>query len=829
MSKVVGFLEEVDRKPVPDEDRPQRCEKCPYPVRRTCGSRGPRDSRIVVVAESPGDLEERYGYPLIGPSGNLLSAALPEGTPEILYLNAIQCFPGHSGQKNQNTLANAVFSCQDRLFEEILEFPRDLILVLGKYAAISMTGNPKVAITKIRGTTQHIRYGDQPLAKNGVFFSVHPSFLLHGGENSSLFYGDIKRAIIQGTALEDAGEGKKQIKSIRNCVLHLHILNWLRAVCRYDEVAADIETTGFNHQTDRILWLGAYGGDDKYHVIRGENLKASVHAVCREEEITFLNFRDWNKDKTQPTKFIWQNGKFDVKFLRRVGLILPVDIDTMLMSYVLNEQQGNHDLDSIALHYCDLEPHKDMVAEFYKKGRTLADAPEELVLDYLGRDLRSTKLVEGEMRPLIAQDKSNTLLEGRLIRAGRMLASVERHGMLIDWGRLERNFDDFEGRLGKSVRALVEMSNGYVDNPNSSIQVQDYLFNRLGMPRIAQSSDKETLERLLDMKGPNAFIELLLEHRRDAKLFGTYIKNIPALLGPDDRIHATYNIHGTVTGRLSSSGPNMQNIPREGRIRSQFRSSEDRTLMGIDLNQAELRVLACLSGDERLCEIYNDPLAISLHDRVAEELFGHYWDATKEAKVENKIKSKAVNFGIIYGRTASDIAREHRVPLAVAQGWLDWWYDYFWEARDFILRCRGAALKEQSLVTPFGRRKRPKVVSHRTKHNIENQLANFPPQSIASDLILDATTIVFERHQIYESTAHKGWDICNLIHDESLFDIQDDIVLQRDLYEEFSELIEELAWYRGLTQVPFVCEAKVGTHWGEMKELDWKYEFKHAY
>ena len=184
---------------------------------------------------------------------------------------------------------------------------------------------------------------------------------------------------------------------------------------------------------------------------------------------------------------------------------------------------------------------------------------------------------------------------------------------------------------------------------------------------------------------------------------------------------------------------------------------------------------------------------------------------------------------IVYGRTGSDIAREYKIPKHQGQGWIDWWFNTFKEAHSFLLECREMPIKEWSIVSPFGNRKRPKVITHKTKHNIQNQASNFLPQNIASNLILDATAILVERHMKNWSLAHQGWEIVNLIHDETLFQIDDDESVQIALFNEFAQLIEELAWEHNLTEVPFICEAKVGTHWGSMIEQTWQFKLQHTY
>lgn len=806
--QLLSRIDETSYTEVPDDKRPARCAECPYPVRRTCGSRGPLDAPVVIVAESPGSLEERYGLPLIGPSGKLLESVYPENYPDILYLNAMQCFPGLSGNKNQNQLLKATSACRGRLMEEILRYPRDVIIALGKFATIALTGNSKIAITKVRGQSANLMYNDQQLAKNGVYFSVHPSFLMHGGGNAQLFEADIKRAFREGTTL-GGRQDESNLKIMKGCpaIEYVSYTSFISVVNQFDEIALDIETTGLDHITDKILWLGAYGGNDVCHVIRGSRIPKHPRQFVREG-----------------TKQIWQNGKFDLKFLPQD---FRVDADTMLMSYVLNEQAGNHDLDSIALHYCNLEPHKDMISQYYKGGRTLEDAPEELLLDYLSRDLKATFLAYQEMKLLIERDQSrafysmqwnpNEYLHGRLLRASEMLTEVEMCGISVDLDVLANNTSRHEAQLEELTTKINQTTQGIVSNPASTQQCQYYLFDILELPRIKESSDQSTLERLVDMKGPNEFITLLLEYRRVAKLYGTYMKNVPKLLREHDingtldhRIHPTFLLHGTITGRLASRNPNMQNIPREKFIRDQFKAcSADSVLMGIDLNQAELRALACVSGDQTLIDIYTQEER-SLHDIVAEMLFGPNWYENPE----NKMRAKAVNFGIIYGRTGGDIAREFKLPKEEGTRWLEWWFEQFPQVKEFLEECAEAAQSERTILSPFGNKKRPKVYSFQTSQNLENQCRNFLPQNIASNLVLDACVKLPDLRS-------SSWSLVNLIHDEALFEVPKDEEAQKNLFEEFQYCINEVARAHMLTAVPFVCEAKVGTHWGSLEPRNW--------
>ena len=203
-------------------------------------------------------------------------------------------------------------------------------------------------------------------------------------------------------------------------------------------------------------------------------------------------------------------------------------------------------------------------------------------------------------------------------------------------------------------------------------------------------------------------------------------------------MHQTYKLHGTATSRLSCADPNVQNVPRDPLLRGMFIPRPGYGILEVDYSQAELRCLAVLSGDEGLLEIFNS--GKDLHVEMSIFLFGENF--TKE----DKMATKTVNFGIVYGRTAPSIAEDPKLvkaradqggkPITIqeAQGWIDGWMSRFPKAAAFIEKCRMAPVKEQTIITCFGNKKRPGVVSRDKLQDIQNESANFPHQSTASNL-----------------------------------------------------------------------------------------------
>jgi DNA polymerase-1 len=349
------------------------------------------------------------------------------------------------------------------------------------------------------------------------------------------------------------------------------------------------------------------------------------------------------------------------------------------------------------------------------------------------------------------------------------------------------------------------------------MQMAELLYDGVRLPMIkgSRSTDADTL----DMLPANPVVAKVKEYRRSAKIYSTYVKCLYDFdldpqgkpgdnLHSDGYIHSTYLLHGSVTGRLASRNINVQNIPREADIRSQFVVKEGRRYIELDLNQAELRCLAELSRCPDLGAIYLDEKHPGLHHEMSVFLFGEgYTD-------EDKMRTKAVNFGIVYGRTAPSLAEEFKTPVDEAQRWIDGWFKRFPGAAKFITSCRNAPLEGRILITPFGRKRRFGVVSWENKTAVQNEASNFPHQSIASDCNLEAA------ERIYNTFA-KDYDArpCNLVHDSNLWDMPDDDDICAEFGYRVIQTMESVPKEYGLTTIPFKADGKMGYRWGHLNKV----------
>jgi DNA polymerase-1 len=808
------------------------CPDCPFRGPRV-GPKGNPNSPLVIIGESPGQQELVGGIPFIGPSGKILDKALAQ-TPEIgepYIINALQCWPGRRDDKDPAKLAAATQACRHHVLAEIGRAPRKAILALGNPGLWSATENYDLKITQERG-----KLLPTPLADVGVVPSAHPAFLMSGGKGCTFqqFMRDVKYAA--DLALGGCPKKPPDVKYVVAKTWR-DIESWSRLFRYFDVIGADIETSALDPLDGRILCAG-FAGQPGYVYVVPEHL---------------LKHLDMLFDNN--ARFVWQNGKFDLRFLTHFGFNARLDEDTLLMSYALDEMGGIHDLETLASDWLNSPNWKQVLTQYLPtKDSSYELVPRDILHHYMALDIGNTRALYDVLRPRVAADKHLERLYTRtLIPASRMLKEVELNGIYVDMERVQANETWYKQQCDELAQELVEMTkqfpeSGYTDKlPNSPKQLQRLFYDDLRFPlyKGKRSTDAKTLEHL----PAHPIIVKLRKYRKFAKERGTYItpllgrakekgkKARPSIIAPSGRVHATYLIHGTRTGRLASRDPNMQNVPRNPQIRGQYVAAPGYRLVEVDLNQAELRILAHLSRDVELCRIYNTA-GMSLHDEVRAEIWGypkdwseeileHYLDKfrlTHETRfdekgadlllAEQKMRAKNVNFGVVYGISASGLSEQTDSPPQDCQDWIDKWFGRFKGAAKFIQACKAAPRNGQTLITPFGRKKRFGVVSPELIHNMENEAANFPEQSSASDCTLQAgINLIGPMGEKY------GAKLINLIHDALLWEVPDDDAVVVNVAKEVKTEMEAVPKRWGFTLVPFIAEAKHGMRWGSLSGL----------
>ncbi len=773
------------------------CDDCPFSGPKV-GSKGDPTSPIVFVAESPGVQEVRFGEPLVGPSGKIFHQFVPDDG-SIYVLNALECYPPMA-LKNEKIMNFAAHSCRERLLDKVEAYPRRLVVAMGNSAVRSLTGVWDYKITQIRG-----RLIPSYLAELGIMPIVHIAALMKGGGSFRQWREDVLYALELGAGGSPRTHIPADVQIVSPFIPQSGV-DWLFELMTYgnNKLTADIETTGFDHIHDRILSIG----------ITPENDKAISY--CFYPHHFPLIKRHLERSDIS---WAWHNGKFDIKFLRQAGIKARVDDDTMLMSYTLDEEGGVHDLETVSADVLDAPDYKYMIQPYLpNKDASYELVPKQVLAEYQAIDTSNTAQIRPIYRERIRSDvQLESLYTETLLPASEMLTQVEENGICTDPKRLDENevyFADMKADIGAQINEMV----GYNINAGSPKQVKELLYRRMRFRNRKKGSTAAPILERLQKETEHPIFALILKHRSAVKMYGTYVKGLRIHVDPiTNRIHATFLIHGTRTGRLSARNPNMQNPPRLPQIRGTFVAAEGYELVEVDLSQAELRSLAALSGDPTLVEIYNT--VGDLHTDLANFLFPG-WDErdanpdTHFEAYEQRVKCKNVNFGITYGITEFGLQGQIGGPIQESRDLLAGWYEKYHVAGEFINKCRMTPTRNQVITTCFGRKKRVGLVSRENLRFLQNEAANFPHQSIASDINLHAAIRTWRELL--------SWDvrIVDLIHDSLLLEVPltGDDQLRKHAIQLVAREMRQVPIDFGITRVPFIADAEHGHRWGSLEK-----------
>ena len=507
-----------------------------------------------------------------------------------------------------------------------------------------------------------------------------------------------------------------------------------------------------------------------------------------------------------------QNLKYDVIVLRSAGVNLAgIEFDTMVASYLLDAGERNHNLDDLAerhLNHATIKISKLIGSG--KNQKQMDEIPVRKVADYAGEDA----LLPLKLRPLLAErlsaanlDKLFTELELPLIE---VLAEIEYNGVKINVDRLTELSRHHADRIEVFEREIYDLA-GREFNIASPKQLQEILFQEQGLPVLKKtkngpSTDVEVLEELA---GVHPLPAKIIDYRQAAKLKGTYIDALPEMVHPvTNHVHASFNQGVAATGRLSSSDPNLQNIPvrtEAGReIRSAFIPGEEGwVLLAADYSQIELRVLAHFSGDQQLCEAFARDEDI--HARVASQI---YEVPLEDVTSQMRRQAKAVNFGVIYGQTPFGLAKQLRIDKADAAQFIDTYFGGYPGIGKFLDQVLAECRENGYVGTILGRRREIRGVRAnptRQRNLAERTAVNTVIQGSAADLIKQAMIAIHRQLQRRSSPAR----MLLQIHDELIFEVP-----THELDDLARLVTEEMTGVEPLN-VPLKVDLKAGPNWAD--------------
>ena len=506
--------------------------------------------------------------------------------------------------------------------------------------------------------------------------------------------------------------------------------------------------------------------------------------------------------------------KFDAIVLSRHGVTLRgLDTDTMLASYLIDATRSEHKLEDLALEHTSYKALSDEdVCGRGVKAVSLADLPPEAVIDYAGERAD----VVGQLAPIFRKTLSNEQLEDVYERVELplvpVLVAVERAGIRVDGPLLAKQSQNLERELALRTAQIYEAAGGEF-NINSPKQLSEILFDKLQLPvtkRTGTSRAPSTaVEVLEDLALAHELPRMILEWRALMKLKGTYIDALPQLVNPaTGRVHTCFNQAVAATGRLSSSDPNLQNIPIRtelGReIRRAFIAEPGHVLISADYSQIEFRVLAHLAEDEFLIDAFRH--GADFHEQTAVKIFGNNTARDPHAL---RATAKMVNYALLYGKTAFTLARDIQVTQEAAQDFIDAYFKGFPRVRAFIDRTLEEGRATGIVKTMFGRRRLVPELNSRNyqiRSAAERMAVNMPIQGSAADIMklamIDVHAALAPRPQAR---------MILTVHDELLFEVPEE---QAD---EISAIVRDKMQSAVTLRVPLTVDIGIGPNWKDAK------------
>ena len=508
---------------------------------------------------------------------------------------------------------------------------------------------------------------------------------------------------------------------------------------------------------------------------------------------------------------VGQNFKYDLTIFARNGIdVQGVAFDTMLESYVLNST-GRHNMDDLAKRYLGHQTISfEEIAGKGKNQLTFNQIPLDQAAEYAAEDADVTmKLQQVLWEKLSKEPTLEKLFKEMELPLLGVLSRMERRGVLIDSDALFLQSNEIANRLSELEEQAYVLA-GQPFNLASTKQLQEILFDKLGLPVIqktpkgAPSTNEEVLEELAFS---HELPKVLVEHRGLSKLKSTYTDKLPQMVNPQTgRVHTSYHQAVTATGRLSSSDPNLQNIPirnEEGRrIRQAFIAREGFTVVAADYSQIELRIMAHLSQDQGLINAFTQ--GKDIHRSTAAEIFGVALD---EVTSEQRRNAKAINFGLIYGMSAFGLSRQLGIGRADAQNYMDLYFKRYPGVQTFMHDIREKAKAQGYVETLFGRRLYlPDINSSNgmRRKAAERVAINAPMQGTAADIIKRAMIQLDQKLQNDPDIA-----MIMQVHDELVFEVRSEKIAF------YSELIKTQMESAADLVVPLIVDVGQGTNWDE--------------
>ena len=599
-------------------------------------------------------------------------------------------------------------------------------------------------------------------------------------------------------------------KEYQSVLKEKELIAWAKKIEKCKAFAIDTETSSLDTMTADLIGisLACDEGEGCYipinHSYEGMPTQLSIDLIQK-----ILGSVISKNQK----KLVGQNLKFDLPMLNRHGINITDFLgDTMLMSYVLNSTGTRHGLDRMAQHYLNYEPMKyEEVVGSASKQINFAQVEISIATFYAAEDADITLRLFNHLNKMLAdQPKLLNLLKDIEYPMLNSLIRVERNGAKIDAKMLSEYSDVLSIKIEELSKTAYEVA-GEEFNMDSPKQLVEILYNKLDLPVLKKtpkgqpSTNEDTLQRLAE---EFELPKTIIEYRGLAKLKSTYTDSLTKIQHPiTKRIHTSYQQAVTSTGRLSSTEPNLQNIPiktPEGRkIREAFIAEKGNVLISADYSQIELRIMAHLSGDKNLTHAFKNN--IDVHSATASEIFNV---PLENVTPDHRRSAKAINFGLIYGMSAFGLTRQLGIPRNEAQAYLDTYFERYTGVKDYMDSTKELAKKNLFVETIFGRKLHVATINDPNglrRKAAERAAINAPLQGSAADIIKKAMIDVDQ----WIGVNNPDIKMIMQVHDELIFEVKKEFAV--DALNEIVKLMECSVKLK----IPLIVDANQGTNWNE--------------
>lgn len=628
-----------------------------------------------------------------------------------------------------------------------------------------------------------------------------------GGDQLSLFPEP-------ATAKDDTGETIQLQTTLVNSAEKLNLL--VAALSNADQISFDTETTSTDQMLAELVGISlAVNKDEGYYIPIGHRA-AGEKQLPREDSI--LAIRPFLEDPKIPK--IGHNLKYDAIVLARSGIkVHPLSFDTMLAEWLINPNSRSLGLKPLA--WLRLNYKMTEIEELIGRGRnqrSMADVRIEEVADYASDDAVIPLRLKDDLEQELIENQAMQLFREIEMPLVAVLAEMEMAGISLDVQYLKQFSKELNERIGEITSQIFESVGGEF-NLNSPQQLSEALFDRLQLapPDRTQktssgyySTAAGTLEA---MQGVHPVIDWVLEYRELSKLKSTYVDALPLQVNPHTgRVHTSYNQSGSVTGRIASSDPNLQNIPIRteiGRkVRRAFVAADGHVLLAVDYSQVELRIVAHMSDDKTMLAAFN--AGQDIHAATAAAIFGIPIDQVSK---EQRNRAKGVNFGLIYGMSAFGLSRYVDITLAEAEDFVQAYFEQFPGVKNYLDRMKSQAAEQGYVETLLGRRRYFPGLKYQKNRNIRNreerEAINAPIQGTAADIMKIAMLKV-----------PGALNDANLSA-KMLLQVHDELVLECPVAElvPTAVLVQNIMQEAYKLKIPLLTDARSGPNWNEMSPI----------